>query len=70
VTVGEPAEDVIPIDPAILGKEGVSEENVDENVAPDFSGSLHPTSLTPVAQHGHAHIVDDPTAVSNTNSET
>lgn len=39
MTVGEPAEDVIPIDPAILEKENVSEENVNENVALDCSGS-------------------------------
>ncbi|KAF3391825.1 hypothetical protein DPV78_010818 [Talaromyces pinophilus] len=66
----EPAEDVIPIDPAILGKENVSEENVDENVVPDFSGSLHPTSPTSIAPHGHAHIVEDPGAVSKANLET
>jgi hypothetical protein len=70
VTVGEPAEDGIPIDPAILGKESVSKENVDENFVPDFSGSLHPTSPTSIAPHGHAHIVEDPRAVSKANSET
>ncbi|EED13976.1 hypothetical protein TSTA_102060 [Talaromyces stipitatus ATCC 10500] len=66
----EPVEDIIPIDPAILGKENVSEEDVDENVALDCSGSSYPTSPKSLALHGQAQIVEDTAPVSNANSDT
>lgn len=67
MTVGEPAEEVIPIDPAILGKESVSMENADKNVALDCSSSLYPTSLKSLALHGHAQIIEDSAPVSDAN---
>ncbi|EED12784.1 hypothetical protein TSTA_053020 [Talaromyces stipitatus ATCC 10500] len=66
----EPAEEVIPIDPAILGKESVSEKNADENVALDCSGSSYPTSPKSLALHRHAQIVEDSAPVSDANSDT
>uniref|UniRef100_A0A093VG08 Aspartyl/glutamyl-tRNA(Asn/Gln) amidotransferase subunit B n=1 Tax=Talaromyces marneffei PM1 TaxID=1077442 RepID=A0A093VG08_TALMA len=66
----EPAEDVIPIDPAILGKESVSEENVDENIVLDLSGSSYPTSPKSLALHGHAQIIEDSAPASDANSDT
>jgi hypothetical protein len=68
--VGEPAEDVIPIDPAILGKENMNEENVDQNVALDCSSSSYPTSPKSPALHGQAQIIEDSAPVSDANSDT
>lgn len=68
--VGEPAEDVIPIDPANLEKESVSEGNVDGNVVLDLSGSLYPTSPKLLALDGHAQIIEDSAPVSDANSDT
>jgi hypothetical protein len=70
VTVGEPAKNVIPINPAILEIEDMSEENMDKTVMLDFSGSLYPISLTSPALHGHAQITEDYISISNTDLET
>lgn len=50
MTEGGSAEDVIPIDPAIL-EDNVREQNGDENIALGSPGSFYPTSLISLALH-------------------
>lgn len=69
MTAGSSAEDVIPIDPAILEEVNVREKNGDENLALGSPGS-YPTSPTSLAPHGQARIVRPPTPVSDTNPES
>jgi hypothetical protein len=69
VTAGSSAEDVIPIDPAILEEDNVREKNGDENLALGSPGSFYPTSPPSLAPHGQAQIVKPPTPISDANSE-
>jgi hypothetical protein len=70
VTAGSSAKDVIPIDPAILEEDNVREKNGDKKFALGSPGSLHPTSPTSPALHGHAQIIEDSAPVSDANSDT
>jgi hypothetical protein len=69
VTAGGSAEDIIPIDPAILEEDNVREKNGDENLALGSPSSFYPTSPTSLAPHRQAQIVRPPTPVSDANSE-
>lgn len=69
MTAGGSAENIIPINPAILEEDNVREKNRDKNPAPGFSSSFYPTSPTSLAPHGQAQIIRPLTPISDANSE-